>query len=98
MQWLEKIKPLDQVAYRLDGFAAVAQACADGLGLALLPCFLGDSTAALQRATAPEPALATELWLLTHPDLRSTARVKSVFQMLQRELALRADLIEGKTR
>ena len=98
VQWLEKIKPLDQVAYRLDGFAAVAQACADGLGLALLPCFLGDSTAALQRATAPEPALATELWLLTHPDLRSTARVKSVFQMLQRELALRADLIEGKTR
>jgi DNA-binding transcriptional LysR family regulator len=98
LQWLEKIKPLDQVACRLDGFAAIAQACSDGLGLALLPCFLGDSMPALTRLSPPEPTLATELWLLTHPDLRHTARVTSVFQVLQRELALKAALIEGKTR
>ncbi len=96
LQWLEKIKPLDQVAYRMDGFAAIAQACTDGLGLALLPCFLGDSTPALRRVNLPEPTLSTELWLLTHPDLRSTARIKAIFQTMQRELSLRSDLIAGK--
>ncbi|MBK6998612.1 MAG: LysR family transcriptional regulator [Rhodoferax sp.] len=98
LQWLKKIKPLDEVAYRIDGFAAIAQACANGLGLALLPCFLGDSMPTLRRIGPPEPTLTSELWLLTHPDLRTTARIKAIYQTMQVELVKRADIIEGKTR
>ena len=95
VQWLAKIKPLAEVAYRMDGFAAICQACSDGLGLALLPCFLGDSTPALRRMTSPDPPVGSELWLLVHPDLRDTARVKVVYQLLNEELALQASQISG---
>ncbi len=96
LQWLQKIKPLAEVGCRIDGFAGIAQACADGLGLAMLPCFLGDSTARLRRLLPPEPTLASELWVLTHPDLRDTARIKSIVQTLQQELAKRAPLLAGE--
>ncbi len=94
---------LDHLSLRCDGFSAVARACADGLGLAVLPCFLGDSLPELQRLPTPDrapnpapgAAWASELWLLTHPDLRHTARVKAVFQILQAELALQVPLLEG---
>lgn len=95
MQWLQKVIPLEQVGYRIDGFASVARACADGLGLAVLPCFLGDGLAALRRIQEPLPDLASELWVLTHPDLRKTARIQTVFQFLQQELGKRSPALQG---
>ena len=95
LQWLAKIKSLDEIAYRIDGFNGVGQACVDGLGLALLPCFLGDAASQLRRLSPPEPALASELWILTHPDLRNTTRIKAVFQVLQQELAKLAPRFDG---
>jgi hypothetical protein len=37
-----------------------------------------------------------ELWLLTHPDLRCTARVRAFMQMLARGLRRERDLLEGR--
>lgn len=96
MLWLQKIIPLAQVAYRIDGFGALAQACADGLGLAVLPCFLSDSNPNLRRVLEPLPELASELWVLSHPELRQTARIQAVSQVLQQELASEVDLFEGR--
>jgi len=95
MQWLQKTIPLEQLGYRIDGFASVARACADGLGLAVLPCFLGDNLAPLRRMQEPIPELASELWVLTHPDLRKTARIQTVFQLLHRELGKQAMALQG---
>ncbi len=47
-------------------------ACAEGLGLALLPCFLAEPD--LERWTDPTPS--TDLWVLVHPDLRRTPRLR----------------------
>jgi DNA-binding transcriptional LysR family regulator len=95
LQWLQKTIPLELVGLRMDGFASVAQACADGLGLAVLPCFLGDSLAPLRRMQEPIPELASELWVLTHPDLRKTARIQTVFQFLHQELGKRSLALQG---
>ncbi len=86
LRWLEAIKPLSEVGYRTSSFGFVRQACAEGMGLAMLPNFLGHAASALQRVGDDVPACATDLWLLTHPDLRGTLRVKLVFQLLQTEL------------
>jgi DNA-binding transcriptional LysR family regulator len=41
-----------------------------GIGLALLPCYLGDEDKGLVRALSdPVPDLVGELWLVTHADL-----------------------------
>ena len=97
LQWLQKIVPVEDIAYRMDGFANVARACIDGLGLAVLPCFLADKARELHRLAPPEPNLASELWVLTHPDLRNTARVKAVFQLIHQELLKLSPLLQGKT-
>lgn len=86
LRWLEKFKPLDDVGFRINSFGGVCDACAAGLGLALLPCFMGDAQAGLQRLGEAQPDCASELWLLTHPDLRDTLRVKVIYQLLLEEL------------
>lgn len=95
LRWLEAIVPLDLVGFRASTFNTLRQACIAGLGVALLPCFLGDSTPLLTRIMAPEPALASELWLLTHPDLRDTVRIQAVMSCLRDELAKMASLLDG---
>jgi DNA-binding transcriptional LysR family regulator len=66
-----------------------------GLGLAALPCFLGDRVPELARVLPPEPTLAGELWLLTHPDLRRTARVRAFMETLARGIRRERALLEG---
>jgi DNA-binding transcriptional LysR family regulator len=68
-----------------------------GLGLAALPCFLGDRTPELARVLPPDPGLAGELWLLTHPDLRRTARVRAFMETLARGLRRERALLEAET-
>src|SRR3546814_4742539 len=57
------------VGYRSNSMLNQASAARAGLGLAVLPCFLGDSDPRLQRVGDPLPVLETELWLLTHPEI-----------------------------
>lgn len=82
LRWLEGIKPLDRVGYRTSSFGLMQRSCRAGLGLALLPSILGETDPALRRLGVPVAECGSELWLLVHPDLRHTERVKSVFQLL----------------
>ncbi len=97
LQWLSQLVPLDQVTLRFSGLLMVRSACAQGLGLAVLPCFLGDAEAGLVRLGDPLPMCDSELWLLSHPELREAVRVKALRQWLLKTLSARADLLAGKT-
>ena len=66
---------------RLNSLHACLEAARAGMGLALLPCFLGDPAPELRRIGAPIAALEGELWLLTHPDLHKVARVRVFLTM-----------------
>jgi DNA-binding transcriptional LysR family regulator len=96
LRWLAQLLPLERVALRFSGLLMVRSACAQGLGLAMLPCFLGDADPHLVRMGEPVPACDSELWLLSHPELRETARVKALRQWLMKALSARADLLAGK--
>lgn len=86
LRWLDAVTPLDTVGYRTSSFGLVREACAAGLGLAVLPCLLGDASATLQRVGEPIAECESALWLLIHPDLRNTVRIKAVFELLQQQL------------
>jgi len=77
---------------------AVINASAEGMGVTLLPCYLGDANRRLVRVTDTIEPLTLELWVLTHPDLRHTARVKALRTHLYDALKKDADLFEGKRR
>ena len=67
----------DNCRYRADALFGMFAAARDGAGLAVLPCYLADSDQQLIRVGEPIPELSTDLWLLTHPDLRKTARIQA---------------------
>ncbi|WNL43247.1 LysR family transcriptional regulator [Halomonas sp. PAMB 3264] len=78
-------------AYRVDSLLGIQVAIRDGAGIGVLPCYLGESDEALTRLTAPIEALATPLWLLTHPDLRRVARVRAFMDTVSEALRPRLE-------
>lgn len=85
-----------QVIFSSSTSQAVINAVAEGMGFTLMPCYLGDTDDRLVRVDDPLEALTIELWVLTHPDLRHTARVKALIAYLYDELKKEADLFAGK--
>jgi DNA-binding transcriptional LysR family regulator len=94
-KWLREEVGAERVACRVDSVLGLAAAAAAGIGLALLPCFIGAATPGLVRLAPPVPELDTALWLLTHPDLRNTARVRAFLDFAAAEIARRKKTIEG---
>lgn len=95
-KWLKKNYPGARVRYRSNSLLALFEAAKCGLGAAPLPCFLADPETDLRRLMAPPQALHSELWLLSHPDLRRTARVRVLMDFLAEAIEAQRDLIEGR--
>jgi DNA-binding transcriptional LysR family regulator len=98
LAWLARQLPIADVAVRCNSFMSVAHACAGGLGLAVLPCFVGDAMPALARAGERLSDLDTDAWLLTHADLRDTARIRVVLDALQQGFQRARDALAGTAR
>lgn len=60
--------------------AALARA---GMGIAMLPCFMGDHDPDLVRASARPPVPGRDVWILTHSDLRRTSRVRAFMRFAE---------------
>jgi len=72
------------------------EAVKQDLGVIQLPCFWGDNEAGLVRLDDSPADMMKELWLLTHEDLRNTARVRALMTFLHEALQPKVDLIEGR--
>ncbi len=95
-QWLSQAVPEDAFVYRTNSLVNQLVAARAGIGLALLPCYLGDSEDGVVRATPePLPELEGELWIVAHADLKGTARVRAFFDVVGDGLARERALFEG---
>jgi len=97
IKWLGQKYPKATVGLRCNTLPGLHEAAVQGLGIVALPCFLADTDARLHRILPPIDELTSELWLLTHPDLRRTARVKALMDFLAEVLEKNKDLIEGRS-
>ena len=95
-RWMRATLPDVEVAVQVNSLLTARHVAAAGAGLAALPCYLGDSSPQLVRARAPIDEMATELWLLTHPDLRRTARVRAFTEFVAQALGRQKALLEGR--
>jgi len=91
-KWFEASIPKERVCLRGDSFIALKVAAENGIGVALLPHYLGNSSAQLQRLPIPVRELTTGLWLLTHPDLFRSSKVHAFMdhfeEGIHRDLAI----------
>ncbi|OCP03048.1 MULTISPECIES: LysR substrate-binding domain-containing protein [unclassified Ensifer] len=93
-RWMRARRP-GPAALRCDSLVSAREAAVAGIGLAALPCYLGDKTPGLVRVSPPVAEMATALWLLTHEDLRRTARVSAFTEFAGHSLAKLRPLFDG---
>jgi len=97
--WLNRTVAAESFVYRTNSLVNQMVAAKAGIGLALLPCYLGDRDAGLARALAdPVPEIAGELWIVTHVDLKRTARVRAFFDIVGEGIASERGLFDGRSR
>lgn len=102
MDWLPLAlrKPKEHASLNIkfssNNVLAVMHAARQGIGVSPLPCFLGDSDKKLQRVVEPLDELSSELWILTHSDLRNTARVRILMSFLYEGLSEQSRLFAGE--
>lgn len=69
------------------GFLSAFSLCRAGLGVTILPSFLVEEASDLVVLDHDDLPVSNDLWILSHSDLRSTARVRVVRQYLYEELS-----------
>jgi DNA-binding transcriptional LysR family regulator len=82
---------------KLNGTPGIATAARVGMGIAQLPCWLGDSDDTLVRLK-PDHAHPMDLWLVMHRDLRHAARIRVVSEFFVREITRAASQLTGERR
>jgi DNA-binding transcriptional LysR family regulator len=95
-RWLRNEVPAERIVYRASSLVALQAAARAGIGIAPLPCYLGDRDPMLTRVRAPVEEMAVTLWVLLHPDLRGVARNRAFGDFVVRELGPLGALIEGR--
>jgi DNA-binding transcriptional LysR family regulator len=81
-RWLQAHVPPQRVAVRVDSLVGVADAVAQGLGVGFLPRPLLNARPDLVALGPAEPTLDKPIWVLMHPDVQHTARVRALYRFL----------------
>lgn len=82
-QQVWKGHPTPRISFSSDNILAIANAAKADLGVAALPCLIGEKESGLKRIDAPNMEFfRSEIWVLTHSDLRQTARVRALVDHL----------------
>jgi DNA-binding transcriptional LysR family regulator len=88
-QWMRAHLVRANVRVRVDIFNAKAAMLQTGIGVGVLPTFMEEKHPELVAVSEPIPELSQPVWILTHPDLRETARVRAFMQLVGDRLAQR---------
>ncbi len=93
--WIEKNFINTQKIYRATSFPVMLAMAREGIGIAWLACLLGDQDPELHRIPIQQVEPDLGLWVLSHVDLRTTARVRIFRDFLVKEIQNKKHLIEG---
>jgi DNA-binding transcriptional LysR family regulator len=85
VKWLKAVAPDAKIAARNNSVLGLVYAVKSGIGMGPLPTAIADEQEDLVRVLEPIPELARSWRLLTHPDLRRTARVSAFFDFVAEE-------------
>ena len=91
-QWMQRHVAEERVVLRVDSLAALCDAAAAGIGVAWLLCALAQDRKTLRQLQPPPAAFDTQVWVLSHPDLKRVARIKALTDFLHERLSADARL------
>lgn len=79
-----------------DSMEVMIEAAHAGLGLLMLPTYVGDPDPQLRRLPKPDIRHMADFWLLSHADLRDNARLRAAREHITAALMERAALFRGE--
>ena len=80
VEWVRRMLPNAFVAFSSNNRGVQARMCAEGGGLAVLPCPLGDTTPGLARIDLGQAPPGRDVWLGYHRDLKRVARLRALLE------------------
>tara|TARA_R110001599_G_C11984479_1_gene635278 strand:- start:48 stop:752 length:705 start_codon:yes stop_codon:yes gene_type:complete len=94
-EWVADHFPKARVSIRANEILSMMESIRNHLGIGRLPCYIGDSEPTLRRLDLKLTPSAWGIWVLSHVDLRSTAKVQVGREFLMDIIADQKGLIEG---
>ncbi|MBY0509564.1 MAG: LysR family transcriptional regulator [Rhodospirillaceae bacterium] len=82
VQRLERCFMPEKIVHRSSSFIGQLHATQQGIGLGVHDCFIADSDPNLQRLMPDQFEHRMEVWLVTHADMRRSARIRAVYDFL----------------
>lgn len=85
--WLAERIADERVVVRSDSLVGMLHCVRQGMGVGLLLCPLAQANADLVQLAPPLTELDTQIWILTHPDLRRVGRIRALSDFLYQRLS-----------
>lgn len=95
-RWLNTHVPGESIVAKVNTMSTMASAVQAGLGIGLMPCFIGEHVPGVKRIERVNLGVDSGIWVLTHPDIKKAARVRAFLDFFGNELAKKRKLIEGE--
>jgi len=96
-EWVANHYPDGRVVTRTTEIMTMVDTVKNGMGLARMPCYVADAEPSLRRIDLPLTPSTWGVWVLSHVDLRSTARVRVCREFLIDIIEEQRGLVEGLT-
>jgi DNA-binding transcriptional LysR family regulator len=94
-QWPSQYFPDAVTIARTGDVMTMMELVKNNIGIARLPCYVADAEPSLRRLDIPLTNTGWGIWVLSHKDLRSTARVRACREFLIDTITSQIQLIEG---
>jgi DNA-binding transcriptional LysR family regulator len=96
--WSRRIKKQVNVAFIANTEMSLAAAISAGMGIGILPCFLGDLLAGVTRVTTIPVGPPVDIWLVTHAALRRNPVIHALIGALAAAMRRDAPILAGAGR
>jgi DNA-binding transcriptional LysR family regulator len=87
----------NQTPFKTSDMSTQIAAVKAGIGMTVLPCFLGDADASLKRVPGSSIHHYGNLWFLSHGETRKTKRVRLFGEFIKKRMLKYIDLLNGKS-
>jgi len=97
VRWLDEVVTAPDMSFHSNSVFAQCNAAVSGLGIALLPTFVGEGVAGLQRILPENVSVRREVWVSVRTEQSHLSRIKAATQFLKHIFAHDVDFLLGKT-
>lgn len=87
--------PRGQIAFRSNSLITLASAVREGYGVGAYSCIMADQDSNLVRLFGDVTVFSSDIWLVTHAELKRSARIRAMYDFLTDVFKKHADAFEG---